>query len=201
MSMRNQTATATAANNYAAVRKTIERGRLRPWASAAGVTIGSFVVAPLSFRSLVDLELADNAFVSGQEPIEGDIGVYIWRHMPEFTPSASPGDFIKQIAKAKNIDELVEGILDHLGTPFEETPAGVEFGGDSTDNRLPAIPSIAAICDEYGAAYGVDPQDVADIDLKIVFQCCRARRLRNGTKYLEHPKLRKAKSDFLKAHG
>jgi len=201
MSLPKQTATATAASNYAAVRKSIERGRLAPWASAVGVRIGEFTVAPLCFRSLVDLELAGNAFTNGGEPIAGDIAAYVWRHMPEFTPSADNGEFIKRIAKAENVEGLIADIYSHLSTPFEETPAASSFGGTSKQNSMPAIPSIASLCDEYGAAYGIDPQDVADIDLRIVFQCCRAQRMRNGEKYAEPKKLRTAKSEFLKQHG
>ena len=201
MSLPKQTATATAASNYAAVRKSIERSRLSPWASAVGVRIGEFTVAPLCLRSLVDLELAGNAFTCGDKPIEGDVAAYIWRHMPEFMPSADSSDFVKRIAKVTAVDELIAGVYAHLTAGFEETPAETSFGGHSKQNSLPAIPSIAAICDEYGAAYGIDPQDVADIDLRIVFQCCRAQRIRNGAKYAEPKQLRAAKSQFLKAHG
>ena len=201
MSLPKQTATATAASNYAAVRKSIERARLSPWASAVGIGIGEFTVAPLCLRSLVDLELAGNAFTCGGNPIEGDIAAYIWRHMPEYMPSADSADFVKRIAKVDDVAGLISGIHTHLTTPFEETPAGSTFGGSSKQSSLAPIPSIAAICDEYGAAYGIDPQDVADIDLRIVFQCCRAQRLRNGEKYAEPKQLRAAKSDFLKAHG
>tara|TARA_R110002110_G_scaffold414949_1_gene646687 strand:+ start:37 stop:642 length:606 start_codon:yes stop_codon:yes gene_type:complete len=201
MSLPEQTAKAKAASKYAAARATIERTRLLPWASAVGIQIGDFTVAPLCFRSLIDLELAGNAFTVGDEPIEGDIAAYIWRHLAEFTPSADNSKFIKQIAKVENIDELIEGIYSHIMSPFDETPAASSFGKTSTQNKLPAIPSIAAICDEYGAAYGIDPQDVADIDLRIVFQCCRAQRIRNGAKYSDPKKLRALKSDFLTSNG
>lgn len=201
MSLPKQTETATAASNYAAVRKSIERARLLPWASAVGIRIGDFTVAPLCFRSLIDLELSDNAFAIGNEPIAGDIAAYIWRHMPEFTPSADNADFIKRIAKDKNIEELIVGIYSHIMSPFDETPAASSFGKTSKQNKMPPIPSIAAICDEYGAAYGIDPQDVADIDLRIVFQCCRAQRIRNGEKYSEPKQLRELKSEFLTSHG
>ena len=201
MSLPKQTATATAASNYAAVKKSIERARLLPWASAVGIRIGEFTVAPLCLRSLADLELAGNAFICGGDPIEGDIAAYIWRHMPQFMPSTNSSDFVKRIAKVTDVDELIAGVYAHLTAAFEETPAESTFDGHSTKNRLPSIPSVAAICDEYGAAYGIDPQDVADIDLRIVFQCCRAQRIRNGAKYAEPKQLRAAKSQFLKAHG
>jgi len=166
-----------------------------------GIKIGDFTVAPLSFRSLVDLELAGNAFVIGETPIVGDIAAYIWRHMPEYKPSADSKEFVKKIAKATDAVELIAGIYNHMGAAFAETPASSQFGGYAKDNRLPALPSIASICDEYGAAYGIDPQDVADIDLRIVFQCCRAQRIKNGEKYTEPLKLREAKREFLRAHG
>lgn len=201
MSLPKQTATATAASNYAAVKKSIERARLLPWASAVGIRIGEFTVAPLCLRSLADLELAGNAFICGGDPIEGDIAAYIWRHMPDFMPSADSSDFIKRIAKVKDVEDLIAGIYSHLSCSIEETPAASSFGGISKKNSLPAIPSIAALCDEYGAAYGIDPQDVADIDMRIVFQCCRAQRIRNGEKYAEPKQLRAVKSQFLKAHG
>ncbi len=201
MSLPKQTATATAASNYAAVKKSIERARLLPWASAVGIRIGEFTVAPLCLRSLADLELAGNAFICGGDPIEGDIAAYIWRHMPEFMPSTDSSDFIKRIAKVKDVEDLIAGIYSHLSCSIEETPAASSFGGISKKNSLPAIPSIAALCDEYGAAYGIDPQDVADIDMRIVFQCCRAQRIRNGEKYAEPKRLRTAKSDFLTSHG
>ena len=201
MSLPKQTATATAASNYAAVKKSIERARLLPWASAVGIRIGEFTVAPLCLRSLADLELAGNAFICGGDPIEGDIAAYIWRHIPEFMPSTDSSDFIKRIAKVKDVEDLIAGIYSHLSCSIEETPAASSFGGISKKNSLPAIPSIAALCDEYGAAYGIDPQDVADIDMRIVFQCCRAQRIRNGEKYAEPKRLRTAKSDFLTSHG
>jgi hypothetical protein len=201
MSLPKQKEKAAAANNYAALRKGIENDRLHPWASAIGIRIGDFTVAPLCFRSLIDLELSDNAFATGGEPIAGDIAAYIWRHMPEFTPCADNADFIKSIAEIKNIEELIAGIYSHIMSPFDETPSASSFGKTSKQNKLPPIPPIAAICDEYGAAYGIDPQDVADIDLRIVFQCCRAQRIRNGAKYLEPKKLRAAKSEFLNANG
>ena len=201
MSLPKQTATATAASNYAAVKKSIERARLLPWASAVGIRIGEFTVAPLCLRSLADLELDGNAFICGGDPIEGDIAAYIWRHMPQFMPSTDSSDFVKRIAKVTDVDELIAGVYAHLTAAFEETPAESTFDGHSTKNSLPAIPSVAAICDEYGAAYGINPQDVADIDLRIVFQCCRAQRIRNGAKYAEPKQLRAAKSQFLKAHG
>ena len=40
-----------------------------------------------------------------------------------------------------------------------------------------------------------------DIDLRIVFQCCRSIRMKDGAKYSEPSELREAKSEFLKAHG
>jgi len=201
MSLPDQTATATAASKYAAVRKEIERSRLLPWSSAVGIKIGSFTVAPLSFRSLIDLELAGNAFISGDDPVAGDIAAYVWRHMPEYSPSADSKEFTKQIAASTDIAEIVSGIKDHLTAPFDETPAGSSFGGYAKDNRLAPLPTIASICSEYGAAYGIDPQDVADIDLRIVFQCCRALRIQQGEKYTEPKRLRVAKSEFLKANG
>lgn len=201
MSLPNQKLIATAANKYAAVRKQIERDRLLPWSSAVGIKIGSFTVAPLSFRSLVDLEIANNSFIIGDDPTPGDIAAYVWRHMPEYMPSADSKRFIKEIATASDVADLIEGIYNHMAGAFMETPAGAQFGGYARDNRLAAIPSIASICDEYGAAYGIDPQDVADIDLRIVFQCCRAQRLKNGEKYTEPQKLREAKREFLRNHG
>lgn len=200
MSLPKTQATAKAASNYQAVKAEIERARLLPWASAVGVKIGEFIVEPLSFRSLVDLELASNAFVTGANPTPGDIAAYVWRHMPEYKPSASSKDLIKRIADC-DADTLTLGIYKHISAPFEETPASSQFGGIVQDNRLPALPSVASICSEYGAAFGVDPQDVADIDLRIVFQCCRALRIQNGEKYNEPKRLRIAKSEFLKAHG
>ena len=201
MSLPKTTATATAASKYAAVRKDIERARLLPWSSAVGVKIGSFTVAPLSFRSLIDLELAGNAFVSGDDPVAGDIAAYVWRHMPEYSPSADSKAFTEKIAAATDIVEIVTGIQNHLSCAFDETPAGSQFGGFAKDNRLAPLPTIASICSEYGAAYGIDPQDVADIDLRIVFQCCRALRIQQGEKYTDPKRLRAIKSEFLKANG
>ena len=201
MSLPKTQATATAASNYQAVRESIERSRLLPWGSAVGINIGGFIVGPLSFRSFVDLELAGNAFATGSDPQVGDIAAYIWRHMPEYTPTADSKAFVKKIAEHKDALALIEGIWNHLSCAFKEPPTASEFGGFSNDNRLPPIPSIAGLCSEYGAAYGIDPQDVADIDLRIVFQCCRVLRMKDGAKYSEPSELRKAKSDFLKAHG
>ena len=193
--------TTTTASSYTAIRKQIERARLTPWSSAPAMRIGSFVVNPLSLRSMCDLEIAGNAFLTDGEMVEGDIAAYIWRHHPDYECGADPAKVIKQIAKEDGGTSLLFEVLAHLNAALEETPAGSHFGGTSVDNRLPAIPSIAAICHEYGAAYGVDPREVADIDLRIVFQCIRAIRLTAGIKYSEPKRLREAKSEFLKTHG
>ena len=145
-----------------------------------------------------------------REPERGDVVVFsvaqtqdrMARYYPaDERPDLPRTDFVKRIAKVTDVDELIAGVYAHLTAAFEETPAETSFGGHSTKNSLPAIPSVASICDEYGAAYGIDPQDVADIDLRIVFQCCRAQRIRNGAKYAEPKRLRAVKSEFLKAHG
>jgi len=197
----DNTTTTTAASSYAEIRKQIERARLTPWSSAPAMRIGSFVVNPLSLRSMIDLELSGNAFLIGTEIIEGDIAAYIWRHHPDYEPGGDPGEVIKKVAKEKCADWLTLSIQEHLNTPFDETPTGSNFGGTSIINTIPAIPPIASICHEYGAAYGIDPRAVADIDLRIVFQCCRAIRVQTGTKYSEPKRLRQAKSEFLKSHG
>jgi len=201
MSLPETQTTTTAASNYKAVREKIERERLAPWGSAVGVKIGDFTVEPMSFRSLTDLDIAGNAFATGDAPTPGDIAAYIWRHMPEYSPSADSREFIRRIASSKNVYELMAGIWEHFSIAFKEPPVSSTFGGVLTVNSLPAIPNIASICAEYGAAFGVDPQDVADIDLRIVFQCCRALRMRNGDKFSEPKELREAKSNFLKSHG
>ena len=193
MSLPTTTETAKAANSYKAVRDDIERARLLPWSSAVGIDIGGFTVAPLSFRSLVDLEIAGNSFVVGGTPLPGDIAAYLWRHQAEYKPSACSKSFVAKVADAKNVGELVSGIYAHIAVAFDDTPAASSFGGHASDNRLQPIPAIASICDEYGSAYGVDPQDVADYDLRIVFQCCRAQRIKQGAKYLEPKKAQKRK--------
>jgi len=195
------TDTTTTASSYAEIRKQIERARLKPWSSAPAMRIGSFVVNPLSLRSMTDLELSGNSFLTEGDPMEGDIAAYIWRHHPDYVCGGNPQKVISKIAKEKDAGQLIAGIFAHLGAAFEETPASSVFGGTSVDNRLPAIPAIASICHEYAAAYGQDPRAVADIDLRIVFQCCRAIRLSNGAKFSEPKRLREAKSEFLKSHG
>ena len=194
-----RTTTTTAASNYAAVKKQIERDRLTPWSSAPAMKIGRFAVFPLSLRSMTDLELAGNAFLTDGAIVEGDVAAYIWRHHPDYAPGADSSKFIAEIGAEPNAGELVFGIYEHLSAAFKETPEGASFGGTKSDNRMPAIPSIASICHEYGAAYSVDPREVADIDLRIVFQCCRAIRMSSSDiKYSEPKELRIAKSELLK---
>ena len=197
-----KTTTTTAASNYAAVKKKIERDRLAPWSSAPAMKIGNFVVNPLSLRSMTDLELAGNAFFTGSEIIEGDIAAYIWRHHPDYGDDSKESTFLKEIGSVTDTSGLIGDIVAHQLAAFAETPQCESFGGTKSDNRLPAIPAIASLCHEYGAAYGVDPRAVADIDLRIVFQCCRAIRMSRGeVKYLEPKKLRAAKSELLKSNG
>jgi hypothetical protein len=199
MSLPKQTATAaTAASKYATIRSQIERDRLHPWSSAPTFMIGNVEVAPMTLRSMIDLELSNNAFIVGNEPTAGDIAAYIWRHHPKFGDEAKRKAFIKSIANADNVDVLIADIFEHYGSAFEESPAASQFGGTSIDNRLPPIPAIASVCYEYGSTFGVDPREVADIDLRIVFQSCRAIRIQNGAKYSEPKRLRSAKSEFLK---
>lgn len=197
-----KTTTTTAASNYAAVKKKIERDRLTPWSSAPAMKIGRFAVHPLSLRSMTDLELSGNAFVTQGDAIEGDVAAYIWRHHPDYAPGADSSKVIAQLGRESDVAALVLGIYEHLAAAFNETPQGASFGGTKSDNRLPAIPSIASICHEYGAAYSVDPREVADIDLRIVFQCCRAIRMSSSDiKYSEPKELRQAKSALLESNG
>jgi len=201
MSLPKQKATATAASNYAAVRKEIERDRLHAWSSAPTFTIGDVEVAPMTLRSMIDLELSANAFIVGGDPTAGDIAAYIWRHHADFGNESKRKAFVKRVAESKHADKMIADIFEHYGSAMEESPASSQFGGTSIDNRLPPIPSIASICHEYGATFGVDPRDVADIDLRIVFQSCRAIRIQSGAKYSEPKRLRAVKSEFLKQHG
>ena len=198
MSLPKTTATATAASEYAAVRKEIERDRLHAWSSAPTFTIGGVEVAPMTLRSMIDLELSANAFIVGNEPTAGDIVAYIWRHHADFGDEAKRKAFVKHVADATDADQMIADIFDHYGSAFEDSPAPSQYGGTSIDNRLPPIPAIASICHEYGSTFGVDPREVADIDLRIVFQSCRAIRIQSGAKYSEPKRLRAAKSEFLK---
>lgn len=202
MSLPKQKAKAAAVSNFAEVRKEIESDRLHPWSSAPTFEIGDFTVGPLTLRSQCDLLRADNAVLNGADITEGDLAVYIWRHHADFGDEEKRKEFVKVIAAATDRERLVEDCFDHYMSAFEDTPNGAGFGGTHINSTLPAIPPIAHLCDEYGAAYGIDPREVADIDLRIVFQACRAIRIRtHQTKYLEPKKLRDAKSEFLKAHG
>lgn len=196
MSLPKQKATATAASNYATIRRQIERDRLHAWSSASTFTIGGVEVAPMSLRSMIDLELSDNAFITGAEPTAGDIAAYIWRHHSDFGDESKRKAFVRKIAQLNDV-EIVADIFDHYGAALEDSPASSQFGGTSIDNRLPPIPAIASICHEYGSTFGVDPREVADIDLRVVFQSCRAIRIQGGAKYSEPKRLRAAKSDFL----
>jgi hypothetical protein len=189
-----------AAIEYAKERAKIERDRLKPWSSAPGLTIGSFAVYPLSMRSLNDLELSGNAFVTlNSQILAGDIAAYIWRHMPEYEPGASIEKFLKVAAKEKDTDLLMGQIANHYESAFIDSPETSRFGGVSQNNKISSIPAIASICHEFGSNYGVNPVEVADMDLRIVFQCCRAIRMSNGdAKFSEPRKLREAKDEYLK---
>lgn len=201
MSPPKQTATATAASKYATIRREIETDRLHPWSSAPTFTIGDIEVAPLSFRSLIDLTLAENAIITGADLIEGDLAAYIWRHHPDFGDESKRKAFVKVVGAVTDRENLVADCFDHYTSAFAETPNGASFGEVHHNSALPSVPPIASLCHEYGAAYGIDPRNVADIDLRIVLQACRAIRIQNGTKYLEPKRLREAKSEFLKANG
>jgi hypothetical protein len=201
MSLPKQKATATAASNYATIRSQIENDRLHAWSSAPTFTIGDVEVAPMTLRSMIDLELSANAFIVGNDPTAGDIAAYIWRHHADFGDESKRKAFVRHVAKSKDADQMIVDIFEHYGSAMEESPASSQFGGTSIDNRLPPIPAIASVCHEYGATFGVDPRDVADIDLRIVFQSCRAIRIQSGAKYSEPKRLRAVKSEFLKQHG
>ncbi len=202
MSLPKTTATATAASNYATIRKQIEDDRLHPWSSSPSFTIADIEVAPMSLRSQVDLQLSGNAIVNGNEITEGDIAAYIWRHHADFGDESKRKAFVKKLGDAKDHAQIIADCFDHYTSAFEDTPNGAGFGGTHMNSALPAVPPIAHLCEEYGAAYGVEPHKVADLDLRIVFQSLRALRMRtHGTKYLEPKRLREAKSEFLKHHG
>jgi len=200
-----KSATSKAASNYATVRAEIEGERLSPWSSAPGFNIGPFVVNPMTLRSMVDLEISGNAFLTNNQMLEGDIGAYIWRHHPDYSPGESKekDQFIATLSDCTEVAQVTMQIVEHQSAAFAETPEAISFsGGGSSKSLLPPIPAIASICHEYAAAYGVDPRDVADIDLRIVFQCCRAIRLASSdVRFAEPKKLREAKSQWLKSHG
>lgn len=200
-----KSATSKAASNYVTVKAEIEGDRLSPWSSAPGFNIGPFVVNPMTLRSMVDLEIAGNAFLINNQMLEGDIGAYIWRHHPDYSPgdSKEKEQFIVTLADCTETAKVTMQIVEHQSAAFAETPEVMSFSsGTSIKSPLPPIPAIASICHEYAAAYGLDPRDVADIDLRILFQCCRAIRMAAGdVKFAEPKKLREAKSQYLKEHG
>ena len=202
MSLPKQKTQATAANNYATVKKEIEEDRLHAWSSASTFLIGEFEVSPLTLRSECDLSLSNNAVTNGMEITDGDLAAYIWRHLPDFGDEIKRKQFIKKFSAAKDKEGMVNDCLEHYTEAFEDTPNSSSFGGTHRNSTLPSIPSIAFLCDEYGSAYGIDLREVADIDLRIVFQACRAIRMRTSdAKYSEPKRLRSAKSELLKAHG
>lgn len=192
-----------AANKCVEKRAQIEKDRLRPWSSAPGFKIGKFDVYPLSLRSIIDLEVAGNAFFTQGQILSGDVAAYIWRHLPEYDLSDPRYNknykrFLRKVKK-ETLARLVEDIKQHLKFAFIDNPAVSSFGGLSKSYKMPATTGIASLCHEYGAAYGVNPVDVADIDLRIVFQCCRAIRMSQGNcKFSEPEDLIKAKSEYLK---
>lgn len=201
MSLPEQAKRADAAKKYAQIRAEIERNRIMPWTSAPALKIGDYVVNPLSLRSMADLTAAGSAFFSGQKITDGDLIAYIWRHLPEYSPDAEIDGFLHEIAEDE-LGKISGDAVKHLNDAFEESPTSSLFGTHSKQNSLPAVAPIAALCHEYGAAYGVDPRTVADIDLRVVFQCCRAIRMStNGAKYGDPERLRRAKSEFLKSCG
>ena len=201
----NQQKAQKAANEYAEARAKLEKDRLRAWSSAPGLKIGNFAVYPLSLQSMIDLELEENAFFTGSQILNGDIAAYIWRHMPEYDRSDPNYEknlkrFIRKIAKETNPAKLVTGIQNHIETAFVDDPTVVRFGGTSKRYTMSPIPGVAAICHEYGSTYGVDPVEVSQMDLRIVFQCCRAIRISQGeAKFSEPEPLLRAKSKYLKA--
>ena len=208
MSLPNPKAKATAASNYAAVKDQIERDRMTPWSSAPAMKIGKFVVNPLSLRSLVDLEISKNEIVTGGGILPGSIGAFIWRHHKDF-PDVKEGEvFLKEFAEIKDMQALADGCMKHVKAAFAETPEGSSFGGTRRNDSMPAVPSISFYCDEYAAAYGLNPLDVADIDLRVVFQQIRSIRLRHHRQgiggeytYLEPKALREAAGQLLQSHG
>jgi hypothetical protein len=202
MSLPNQKQQKEAAENYQRIRDEIERERVLPWTSASAFEIGPFVVNPASLRSIADLTIAENAFLKNESPTEGDLVAYIWRHHPDYAPDADHSEFLKEFAAIDDTAQSIKDAVKHLNAAFEETPMSARFGETQTKNSLPPIPPIASLCHEYGNAYGVDPREVADIDLRIVFQCCRAIRMsQSDVTYSEPEKLRKAKSEFLKTYA
>ncbi len=205
MSQTKEQKLAAAASNYAAVKSKIESDRLLPWSSAPSAQIGEFEVNPLSLRSLADLELCENAIVCGSAITEGDIVAYIWRHHPDYGDDEKREEFIKTASKVKDSRRLVLDAFDHVKSAFAETPEGVETGAQRMTNAMPPIPDIAHYCDEIGAAYSINPLDVADMPAVIVFQLCRAIRLRLSRsgqgpvyRYLEPKELRDAAGETLK---
>tara|TARA_R110000744_G_scaffold373363_1_gene485495 strand:+ start:410 stop:1021 length:612 start_codon:yes stop_codon:yes gene_type:complete len=193
----------SAQENYSQVRAEIERNRLLPWGSATECLVGEFIIKPLCFRSYVDLSLAQNAILTKKKVSEGDVIAYIWRHDKEYSPTGDPSKVIEKVAKMESVTDLIKGIAKHLNDAFEEPPAP-DYFSDKTEenNRLYPIPIVAGLCHEYGAAYGINPTEVADIDIRIIFQCIRARRISTeNAEYLEPKRLRQAKSDFLKSYG
>ena len=206
MSQTNQKAEtesrSTAASKYLKLRDKIEEDRLHAWSSAPTFTIGEFDVCALTLRSHLDLQLCGNSLITGEKITEGDLAAYIWRHHNDFGDELKRKEFVKTLGKVKETNDLITDCIEHFLSAFEDTPNGANFGGTHINSGLPAIPSIAHLCDEYGSEYGIDPQKVADIDLRIVFQSLRSIRIRKyNTKYLEPKKLREAKSNFLKANG
>jgi hypothetical protein len=197
-----QEQTNQAANKYAQIRSEIEDARLIPWSSVTSFEVGDFELSPLTLRSMSDLAIAGNAFLQGGEASEMDVITYIWRHSEGYSPSGDKHAFYRKVLKSKSVKGLAAGVKSHVESAFMDSPKECNFGGVSKQNSLPPIAPIAALCSEYGSAFGIDPLQVADVDLRIVFQCCRAIRMRAGNvTYLEPQKLREAKKEYLENYA
>ena len=150
---------------------------------------------------MCDLTISKNAFLAGGIPTEADVISYIWRHNSEYSPTGNWKAFYRKVLKG-SVDGLALGVKRHVEDSFLDSPRECDFGNVSRQNSLPAVAPIVSLCHEYGASYGIDPREVADIDLRIIFQCCRAIRMSAGdVKYAEPEKLLKAKQNYLKEYA
>ena len=191
-----------AADEYARIRSEVENERLIPWSSVPSFEIGEFELLPLSLRSMSDLAIAGNAFLIGGQASEIDVLTYIWRHSKDYSPDGDKNSFYRKVLKSKSVKGLASGVKNHVESAFLDSPKECNFGGISKQNALPPIAPIASLCTEYGTAFGIDPLKVADVDLRIVFQCCRAIRMKLGNvSYLEPEKLRNAKKKYLEKYA
>ncbi len=140
-------------------------------------------LCPLTLRAVVDLTLAENAFIAGGQPTPGDIVAVVWRLHPLYKNASSSERSELRTALLKHLSlrdfqKTVLAVKDFIEKSFEDSDLTPSARG-----KLPTHSFAATYIDFFAKEYGWSADTILDMPMVALFQLRRAIRTRSESDY------------------